>query len=221
MENSRKILFLSFIPLALVLVFVLYIILPLVNDLNLNNQNVENKKAQLENAKIKLDKAEQDQKLAGEIIEIQNKLGIFDLAVPEKKDLEILLVDVEKFGTETNNKILGLTANDQKPLEITDTTKDDKNSSVKSKNKKRKIKKIKNKEQQEPFSLQEIPIEINVLGYYPNIIKFVQKLENYQRKIVIESIEARDYSKDSDQTTPRVEMKINAKVFVFVKNSSP
>ncbi|MFA6989429.1 MAG: type 4a pilus biogenesis protein PilO [Candidatus Gastranaerophilaceae bacterium] len=216
MENSKKIMFLSFIPLALVLVFILYLILPLVNDLNMNKQNIENQKIKLENAKIKIQKAEQDQKLANEIIEMQNKLGIFDLAVPEKKELEILLVDIEKFGTSTGNKILGLTANTEKTVEINTKPKENSDSSTKSTKESRKtVKKLKNKENQGQFILQEIPIEIKVLGYYPDIIKFIQKLENYQRKIVIEGIEARDYNKDAEQTKPRVEMKINAKVFVL------
>jgi type IV pilus assembly protein PilO len=224
MKKSKKILYLSFIPLALVMVFVLYIIIPVFNDLNLNEQNVENQKIQIENAKIKLEKAEQDQKLIDEVTEMENKLGIFDLQVPERKELEIMLVDIEKFATDSGDKILGLNASPEKIVEITDPTKDKDDTSVKSSDKKEKktqktkSRKKKDKKDQGPIILQEIPLEINVLGYYPQIVRFIKKLENYERKIVIESVEARDYNKDSEQASPRIEMKITAKIFILTKN---
>lgn len=131
-----------------------------------------------------------------------------------------MLVDIENFAINTNNKILGLSASSEKTVEVNYQPTENKNSSVKStKKKSSKRKKRGNKKEQDPFILQEIPIEIKVLGYYPNIIKFIQKLENYQRKIVIEAVEAKDYNKEANETTPRVEMKINAKIFTFKKNA--
>ncbi len=211
MKKSQKIVLISFIPAVLTLVFILYVLMPTLGEKGIYNHKLESKREEILIAKQKLEKAKATQELHQKIIELQKELGGFDLRVPEQQELAMFLIDLEKFADRSNVQVVGLDVRPEKVLAI----KDPKKEAEKAKNKKRRRKK--QQEEELPVKVWEVPIEIKLIGFYPDIIKFMNKAEKYQRLISTSGIIVKDHEKDSQKRFPRVKMTITANIYRMVE----
>jgi hypothetical protein len=64
-------------------------------------------------------------------------------------------------------------------------------------------------------------MEITTVAYYNQIIDFIKYLENYQRKINIDSISTKVFEQDKLRPNPRVELKINGSIYKSTVNDLP
>jgi Tfp pilus assembly protein PilO len=201
MDRSKKILILSLIPVLLTLIFILYIVIPTVSQLNTVNKEFKQEKISYDDTKSRLDSLNGDRVMLKKIEETKEKLANFDINVPTEDDLSILLIDLEKFGETFNVKVIGMNTKPEEEREL-------------SSNSKKKTRNSNNKKT--VFSpLYTIPLEISAVGFYQDILGFVNILENYERKITINSVKIENYKEDKEVAYPRVQMTIDAAVYKF------
>ncbi|OGI02655.1 MAG: hypothetical protein A2104_08665 [Candidatus Melainabacteria bacterium GWF2_32_7] len=207
MSKSRKIILISLLPVLLTVVFIIYAVMPAIGNLNKLKSDLETEKQALSETQCKLDSLRQNKKLLKEVQKLRNKLADFEMRVPSEDDLAILFVDLGKFSSNFNVRVFSVSSSPEKPVKIIDPKQQEPEENKKSK-------RNKEKETQElPVSLFAIPLEIKVIGYYPDIMKFISTLENYQREIVIDGISISNSIKDKDTIKPKVELTIDCTIY--------
>lgn len=209
MDKSKKILLISLIPVALTLVFVVYLLMPSIDGYKVAKEDLQTEQESFDETRQKLDLKHENSRLLKEVRKLQGKLGSFKVEVPFVNEDEeaILLVDLDKFSRFSNVKITSMGLSQEKLIEI---KKDDQ--------KKKKSRKRKAQEEKAPMELSVIPFDIKITGYYPDLLKFVDALEKYQRKIVISSISAS--SEQKNDKANNVEMTISCNIYRLVKNDT-
>lgn len=210
MNKSQKIILLSLVPAFIAVVFLLYVLVPCFTEFNATKEKLNAKNAEIKILKVKAQQSQENKKLYEEIQKIAIQLGDFDQKVPKNKDIEILLIDLEKFAADSNLKITSMEAKNPVVMDLVDP--------IKSKSKKKSSRKSK---QIAALSLLKIPTEIEVNGYYPDVIKFVGKLEKYQRLISIDGVSAKNSQKTADKGTSKVTMQISTNIFIQKENPIP
>jgi len=207
MDKSKKTILISLIPAILTLVFVLYVLLPSFGYMEKTKTQLKIKKQELSSLKSQLESVKAYESKLSQLKELQEKLAGFDIGVPEKQELAVFLIDIDKFAKLSGVKVTGFDVRPENAVEI-------KNPNVENEKKKKKSKRRgKNVKQELPVDLWEIPIEIQVVGFYPEIIKFVDLMEKYQRIIITDGIIAKDYEDDEKKAFPRVKMTLFSKVY--------
>ncbi|MDD3013438.1 MAG: hypothetical protein PHC34_07015 [Candidatus Gastranaerophilales bacterium] len=203
MDRTKRILVLSLIPMLLTLIFIIYLVVPTVTMFNGLNKEFKQEKSSYIEDKGKLDTFNNNNNLLKNIEELKQKLGNFDVNVPSEDDLSILLIDLEKFAESFNVKVIGLNSKFEAEKEIIDP----------------KIKKPKTthpvRKKHVPSPLYSISLEISAVGYYQDILNFINTLENYERKVAISGVKVENYREDKNTSNPRVQMTINCEVFKF------
>jgi Tfp pilus assembly protein PilO len=153
-------------------------------------------------AKSRLDSLNNNNGLLKKIKELNQELGNFDINVPSEDNLSILLIDLEKFAESFNVKVLSLNSKPETEKELIDPKKKSKST-----------KPVRKKKTLSP--LYSIPLEISAIGYYQDILNFIDTLENYERKVIIDSIRVENYKEDKFTSNPRVEITINCEIYRF------
>lgn len=216
MSKSQKIILISILPALLTLVFIVYFVAPAIGNMNKLKGELKEEQLAYAETQSKVESLKQDKKLLKKVEELRIKLFNFDTQVPAEDELAILLVDLEKFSKAFNVKVYTLNSGAEKTLEIIDPKEQLSEDKTKAKNTRKARKKVEDK----PVTLVKIPLEIMVMGYYSDVLNFINTLENYQRKTSIESILVSNYRKDKDNIKPRVELTINCAVYKLISNEN-
>lgn len=203
MERSKKIIILSLIPVFLTIIFILYIVVPTVGRLNELNTELKQEKTAYDEDKSQLDELNNNKKLLMSIQKLKEKLGNFDVKVPSEDDLSILLIDLEKFAESFNVKVIALNSRPEIEKVLVDPNKKEEKSTNSVKKK------------PDPSPLYSISLEVSAVGYYQDILNFINTLENYERKIAISSVKVENYKEDKETPKPRVQMTINCEIYKF------
>ncbi len=211
MDKSKKILIISFIPAVLTLLFIVYILVPSIDKMNTSSSELSKAKNSLAENKALLGDLQKKVKYNKELEDLKTKLADFDVKIPSEHDLPILLYDLERFADISKVKISSFKAEREKKLKIVDP-KDEKKSKKKSSRKKPA------KKEESPYNFSSVPAKVVITGPYLDTLKFVNILENYGRKLVIEDITVSENKKNSKKSKSDIEMQINLKVFKLEKN---
>lgn len=203
MNKSKKIILISLLPALLTLIFIAYVVMPAIADLNETKNNLETEKAALAETQEKLILLKENSKLSKDVQKLKDKVFDFNVQVPPKDEIAVLLVDVGKFANDSNVKILSLNSETEKSLEI-ETPKINKNKIETEKNKK-----VSNP----PVLFSEIPLKLSVVGCYSDVLNFINEIENYQRKITITGISVSNYSKNKNIAKPEIEIVIDCLIY--------
>lgn len=214
MNKSQKLLLISFLPVFCALLFIIYVFVPTIQNLNQTQQELKEAQSSYNDNLAELDSLNQNKSLVKKLEKLSAELNTFEYQFPADNDLAIFLVDLEKYAQSYNAKIVTLSSEPAKDLDIVDTSK-------KTTKKKKKSAKKKN---EFPLQLSEIPITLNVVGYFSNVIKVVDFLEKYQRQVVIESIKINNEkdakSTDIDLFKPKLDLEIKAKIYTVTKQTT-
>ena len=215
MKNSKKTILITLIPAALTLYFITQVLCPAIQNYNdLRNKFIETKNTYKE-TQTSVEQLQNNKKILTELAELNNQVADFDIQIPSEFEDEYFLVDLGKFSINTATKIIALDSKKEKPFEITNPNDDQNKTS-----KKRKSKRMKQEEQPVyPLTIYEKPFEIKTLGHYNKIINFVSRLENYQRKFIINGVSAEISKNDEANPNPKIELKIEGSTFKAVKNT--
>jgi Tfp pilus assembly protein PilO len=186
----------------------MYVVVPSIGKLNEANSSLEQEKLNFSQTQDQLISIKNNKKLVQDVEKLKAELADFNVRVPEEDDMAILLVDLNKFASSFNITVKSLNTNSEKSIEIIDP----KIQALQAK------KKIKRKVSQQilPIQLTEIPIEITVIGFYPDLLNFINAVEHYQRKIAISGVSISDY-KDNKNVTSKVEMVISASIYKITR----
>jgi len=203
MDRTKRVLILSLMPVFLTVIFIMNFVVPAVIKLDKLNKEVKQEKLAYIETKSQLDAFNTNSRLYKNITELRQKLGDFDVRVPAEDDLSILLIDLEKFAESFNIKVTGFNSKSETEKEIIDPKKE----KPKSTNSVRK--------KPAPSPLYTISLEISAVGYYNDILNFINTLENYGRKVVISSVKVEDYKEDKNTSNPRVQITINCEAYKF------
>lgn len=201
MNNSHKILILSFIPALLTIIFAVYVTFPNISHLKSLHSKLESQKDEMAKTQTDLNNLKNNDKLLNELVDMRGKLYDFDVKIPSTDDLAILLVDFDKLAAQNKLKITTFRTKNSKTIDL--------NPEDPSKSRRKRSK----KSEQPQLKLISIPVETVVVGYYPDVLKFVSNIENYQRKIAVKNVTIRDYQGDKAAATPRVEVTVNYFVY--------
>ena len=210
MQSSKRILLISLLPGLITIVFIIYIVVPAIGRMNTAKENLLSERTDYASIQAKISSFKSDTALLNKVQQLKDELPDFDIKVPQKDELAILLYDTEKFAKNKKVKISSLTTKTPKSIEIIDN-KAKTNTSNSQKKK---------KTDDAPAKLIEIPIEIVVIGYYPDILQFIGSIENYQRKIMVNGVSIQNFSEDKDKGVPRVQMTIDCSVYTFYINKN-
>jgi len=203
MDRSKKILILSLIPVFLTIIFIVYFVVPTVTKLNDLNKEFKQEKSSYIESKSQLDALNNNGSLFKNIAELKQKLGDFDVKVPAEDDLSVLLIDLEKFAVSFNVKVIGFNSKPETEKEIIDPKKKQPKTTTP----------VRKKPVASPF--YSISLEISAVGYYKDILNFINTLENYGRKIAINSVKVENYKEDKISSNPRVQMTIDCDIYRF------
>jgi len=217
MNKSRKVLLISLLPVFLTLLFIAYILVPSIQEMAQTYQKLNDEKKSYNEKQSQLSLLRQDQELTKKIQDLNNELSDFNYRFPPENDLTVFLVDLEKYAQSYNVKVISLSSDEEKSVEIIDPKK------IALEEKKKK-KRFDTKEEELPITLSEIPLSINVSGYFPDVVKFVNFLEKYQRQVAIDGIKisgAKDVKNEVQSVKPQLEMEIKAKVYTVVEVAEP
>lgn len=215
MKKSQKILLISSLPAFITLFFILNIVIPAVGNMNDLNQKLNKEKSWEESTREEVLSLKENNALQKNVEKLRNELSDFDIRVPQTRELAVLLYDLERFAKPLNVKVLALDSKPEKMVELDDSIlKQTKKLKKKTKKKKKKSKKL------ESATLYSIPVEIRVLGYYNDIVKFVDTIEKYQRMVAIDTLTLERYKEDENVSKPRIETTIQGFVYKFEIRSS-
>jgi len=202
-NKSNKILLISLLPCLLTFIFIVYILFPSIGKYSETIQKIKEKTLAYTETQKQINKLNENKALFNKIQKLKNDLATFDIEIPSESDLAVLLVDLERFAQKNKVKITNFSTKNEKEIDIV----------LPEKNKTKKHKKKKRKKDQSPVKLSTIPIEITILGYYKDNLNFINSLEKYQRKIIINEITASNFKEDEKNANPRVEMSINFDIY--------
>ena len=211
MDKSKKILLLSLLPVLLTIIFILYVLVPSIGNFSKVSGELKSEKAAFSMDQNELQALKSNKKLIYDVENLRNELADFDVMVPEEDNLAILLVDLEKFANSFNVKLIAMDSAKEKEIRIADSKK------AQDKAKTKRNKKSNKEKGSISAKLIEIPVEIKVLGRYPDVLNFINNLERYQRRITINGISVSNYKKDKDVSKSRVQMDINSVIYKLEK----
>ena len=211
MNKSKKIILISLLPLFLTLAFLLNMLIPSIMKMAKAREELVSERQTYNQTRQQIATLKNDNSIFLAVEELKDKLSDFDIKVPENDESAVLLIDLDKFAAAQGIKIMSIVAKPETPDEIIDPAK--KKAEEEAAKNGVKVKKA----EILPVSLTEIPVEITVLGYYSDILKFINSLEKYQRQIVINGITATYFPKDKDKPSPHVEMIIECKIYKLIK----
>lgn len=215
MNKSRKTLLIVLMPALLTLYFIARVLFPAIGEYSKVMEQFKETKKTYQETQASIEDLQNNKKVLSELSELNKQVSDFDIQVPSEFQDEFLLVDLEKFSKSTLTRIISLDSKKEKEISIKNSADDkDKKSKKKSKNKKQSKKK---KEKALPLIIYEKPFEIKTVGYYNNEIKFINLLENYQRKFVINGVSAQISKNDENNPNPRIELTIEGSTFKAVK----
>lgn len=213
MKNSKKIILITLIPAMLTLYFVSQVLFPAIGHYSdLREKFIETKNTYKE-TQANVKELQNNKKLLKELEELNNQVADFDIQMPSEFEDEFFLVDLGKFSINTATKITALDSKKEKEFAINNLDND--------KNKLNKKKRRSKKQEEQPTSpllIYEKPFEIKILGHYNQIISFVSRLENYQRKFIINGVSAQISKDDEKNPNPKIELTIEGSTFKTVKN---
>lgn len=224
MKNNKKFVLISLIPALLAVYFIFARLVPSINLYIALNEQYKDTFAVYKQTKSNVGELENNKKLLKEIAELNAIIPDFSTQAPKDFDDEYFLIDLGKFSEETSAKLISLTSKKPKEIEIeeADSTKkdnkDNKDKGAKKEKSNKGKKKGKKKKEALPLSIYEKEFEIKTLGKYPEVIAFMQNLENYQRKFIIQSISAEIAKEDENKSNPRVELTITGTTYKALKN---
>ncbi len=214
--NKNVVISLSSIPILLTILFCIFMVFPSWGKLNETSDKLKTEENVNKKLVASIKKLKKNKKLTEEINKLKDELKNIDYEVPRRKEQAILLVDLEKFANESK---VNITALESKRTKVENLEKEKKGE--KKKKSRRARKKKGNKKSR--IQLESIYYNLKLTGEYPNIINFLDHLENYQRKSNISSI---DLLICEDKDTPNLDKpKINLDIvfenYKFVKNKIP
>lgn len=215
MNKSKKVLLISLLPVFLTLLFIVYVLVPSIQNMDKTYKELKEEQAAYNEAESKLNTLKSNQKLKNSIAELNSKLNDFNYKFPVDNELSVFLVDLEKYAQSYNVKVISLSSSNDKEIKIIDPKQEELEKKNKNKKSRRNVKK-----EISPVKLSQIPLDINAVGYYTDIIKFVNFLENYQRQIVIDGIKvngSKEIKGENQEVKPKLEISLKAKVYTFVE----
>lgn len=216
MKNSKKSILITLIPAVLTLYFITQVLFPAISNYSDLRGKYNDTKAEYQDTNTKIEQLKNNKKILNNIDELNNQVADFDVQVPPDFEDEFFLVDLEKFSINTATKILSLNSKREKVFEIRSPDSDKDKTSKK---KKKKSKKKQDKKTDLPLTIYEKPFEIKTLGHYNQIINFVNCLEIYQRKFIIDGVSAEISQSDESNPNPKIELTIEGSTFKAVENT--
>jgi len=215
MKNSKKTILITLIPAVLTVYFISQVLFPAIENYKDLREKFNETKNTCKEAQAKIEELQNNKKLLKETEELNNQVADFDVQLPSAFQDEFFLVDLGKFSINTATQIIALDSKKEKEFAISNPNIDQNKIS---KNNRRSSRK------QEappllPLSIYEKPFEIKTLGHYNEIINFVSRLENYQRKFIINGVSAQISKNDEKNPNPKIELTIEGSTFKAVKNS--
>ena len=142
------------------------LVVPQYNDYNDKNTNLESRKAEQKDLETKLaDSA----KILKEKTDLENAIAALRGAVPRTPDLELLYIDLERLCQSSGLELLS----------IAPSTEAKKAEDPKAKGKDAK------KDETADVGLVKKSVQIKIYGSYKNLMTLVEKLEHYQRVVII------------------------------------
>jgi len=216
MKYSKKTLLITLLPAAVTLYFITQVLVPSVNNYNEQRSKYDEAKQLCEETQTSIDELQNNKKLLKEAAELNNQTADFDIRIPSEFQDEFFLADLGKFSAGTATQIISLDSKNENEFTISNPA-DDKNKISKKKKKSRR------KKAEDtpllPLTIYEKTFEIKVLGHYNQVINFVDTLENYQRKFIINGVSVEISKSDDKNPNPKIELKIEGSTFKQVRNS--
>jgi len=210
--NSKKLLIISLLPAFLALLFIMLVVFPAISNLNEIKQNLKTEKDASAEFKEKISALQEKNVDLKRVQQLQIDLKDFDARFPLKDDTEIVLYDFQKIAGATGTKITEWKAN--KDLQTIDINENElKNKKTSQQSDESKPRKRKNTQEGTTLKMSTISVTLNVVGFYDNILNFMEKIENYQRKALIEDISVENYKKIPGINHTPVEMIVSFKIF--------
>lgn len=210
MNKSKKIIILSLLPGILTLIFIVCYVFPAIQIMSKSHNTLNTEQDAFNKTQSQLNSANQNNKVFEEVKVLRSQLSDFDIKVPKDDELAILLIDLEKFANSFNVKINSFDSRTAKIVNVEDPT-------LQTQTKKRSRRET--VQPQSPVDLTMIPLEINVTGYYSNILDFINVLQHYQRKIVIKDISITDNKEDKNQIRSRIDVSFNCEVYKLTEKN--
>ncbi|MDD3149782.1 MAG: type 4a pilus biogenesis protein PilO [Candidatus Gastranaerophilales bacterium] len=215
MDESKKLLLISFIPAILSFILIFNLIIPENLELNKLKDSLKIQKTELQNLEARLEVAKKNEKEIKEVNELKEELADFDYRIPYNNETAMLLLDLEKFAQKNKLEVLYFDKKREAQIPIIDPIA----AAEKAKEKKSSRRK---KEKEIPLAiLCEIPLEIRIVGDFPNILEFIGQVEKYQRLMSIDGVLMKDYEKDVFKSASRVEITLNTKIYKFQPQQQP
>ncbi len=216
MNNSKKTLLLMLIPVALTLYFIVRIFFPAVESyLNLREQYIQTLDT-YKQTQESVEELKDNKKLFVELEKLNNQVADFEIQIPSEFQDEFFLIDIENFSINTGTKIIALDCRKEKELEIKDP-QEEKNKEKSKKSTQKKKKKNSKEKQVSPLAIWEKPFEVKIVGHYKQALGFVNLLENYQRKFIINGISAKISKSDENNPNPKIELTIQGSTYKKVE----
>jgi len=213
MNNLRKIILMSLIPVLLTIFFIVQFTVPSVKEYFNLKKEIKSEKTEIKDIKSNLERLNANKKLVSKLNGLNIELADFDTEFPSTFKDAILLIDLEMFADKTINHIVRVISKPEKTIDIIDP------SSPKKKNRRRRRRNNNKEKAVPPVTVIEKPFELSTVAYYNQIIDFVTFLEDYQRKIDIQSIYTQVFSEDKDNPNPKVELKIKGNIYKSIINN--
>jgi len=211
-KNSQKLLIISLLPAFLALLFIMLVVFPAISNLNEIKQNLKTEKDTSNELKEKINTLQKKNAGLKRVQQLRIDLKDFNTRFPIKDDTEIVLYDFQKLAGISGIKITDWKANkDLQTIDINESDLKSKNTSQQSDESK--PRKRKNAQEGTTLKISTISVTLNIVGFYDNILNFMEKIENYQRKALIEDISVENYKKISGINNTPVEMIVSFKIF--------
>lgn len=204
MNKSNKFLLLSFLPVILTVIFVLYVLIPSFDSLKNAKSDFADNSTKLNELKNKVAGAKNNKENLLVIQKLSQKLANFEQQVSEDYDSALLVFDSEKLADLSKVQLLSFSIKDElSEEELPILTKNNSPSST--------LPKAKLTE------LVSIPVEINIQGNYLRVIDFIINVESYQRKININTLEIKRAEKSSKD---KIQARLNCSFYKVKKNKA-
>lgn len=212
MKNLKKIVILSILLAILTVFFIMRFTVPSVQKAMDLKKELAQAKTDVSTVKTSIENLKQNKLLKKKLTQLNNELEDFDIEFPTEYGSEVLLIDLETFTHESMNRIFALQLFTEKETNYA-TPEEEQSKTNTRQTVAQKAKTNKSASPAPPVLIMEKPIEIKTVAYYNQIIDFIKYLENYQRKINIESISTAVFDQDKARPNPRVELKINGNIY--------
>ena len=203
----------SLLPAIVTLLFIILFLVPTIGNLNEIKGQLKDEKASFQETQNNLASIKSNKRLEKDVEKLREELADFDVQIPEKDELAVFVVDISKFANNSNVKLLRVSSGSPDDVAIQNPK-----AAIKKENKKARTSKKKKKAGDNlPVSLSNIPVEISVEGNYPYILGFINTLELYQRKVMIESISINKAEKSKKAEGSQVLLSLKGGVYKLTK----